>query len=132
VPRPETLATAIRIGSPVSWRKSLRGIRATKGVVEQVTDQEILDAKARVDAAGIGAEPASCASVAGARKLVAAGVIGKSETVCVVLTGHLLKDPDAVVGYHRGELAGIESTHANRPRSVKAELTAILEAIESY
>jgi threonine synthase len=132
VRRPETLATAIRIGSPVSWRKSLRGIHATKGVVEQVTDQEILDAKARVDAAGIGAEPASCASVAGVRKLVAAGVIDKSETVGGVLTGHLLKDPDAVVGYHRGELAGIKSTYANHPRSVKAELTAILEAIENY
>jgi threonine synthase len=130
VERPETLATAIRIGNPVSWRKSLRGIRETNGVVESVTDQEILDAKAQVDAAGIGAEPASCATVAGLRKLVASGVIGKDEVVCGVLTGHLLKDPDAVVGYHRGELAGIESTYANRPRSVAPDLDAILEALD--
>ncbi|HEX7240018.1 MAG TPA: threonine synthase [Longimicrobiaceae bacterium] len=113
--RPETLATAIRIGSPVSWRKSLRGIAATGGVVERVTDQEIMDAKAHVDAAGIGAEPASCASVAGIRRLTAAGTIRPDERVCAVLTGHLLKDPDAVIRYHRGELEGIVSTYANAP-----------------
>jgi threonine synthase len=119
--RPETLATAIRIGSPVSWRKSLRGILATGGVVERVTDQEIMDAKAHVDAAGIGAEPASCASVAGIRKLTAAGVIRPDERVCAVLTGHLLKDPDAVIRYHRGELEGIASTFANRPASTEVD-----------
>jgi threonine synthase len=129
VERPETLATAIRIGNPVSWKKSLRGIRQTNGAVESGTDQEILDAKARVDGAGIGAEPASCATVAGLRKLVAAGVIGKNDVVCGVLTGHLLKDPDAVVGYHRGKLAGIESTYANRPRSVEPNLDAILKEL---
>ena len=119
--RPETLATAIRIGSPVSWRKSLRGILATGGAVERVTDQEIMDAKAHVDAAGIGAEPASCASVAGIRRLTAAGVIRPDERVCAVLTGHLLKDPDAVVRYHRGELEGIRPTFANRPVSTEAD-----------
>ena len=78
---------------------------------------------------GIGAEPASCATVAGARKLVAAGVIRKGETVCGVLTGHLLKDPDVVVGYHRGELEGIRSSFANAPLDVAANLEAILDAI---
>ncbi|MET0396149.1 MAG: threonine synthase [Longimicrobiaceae bacterium] len=113
--RPETLATAIRIGSPVSWRKSLRGVLATGGVVERVSDQEIMDAKAQVDAAGIGAEPASCATVAGIRRLAAAGTIRPDERVCAILTGHLLKDPDAVVRYHRGELEGIVPTFANHP-----------------
>ncbi|MEW5929744.1 MAG: threonine synthase [Gemmatimonadota bacterium] len=122
--RPETLATAIRIGSPVSWRKSLRGILATGGAVERVTDQEIMDAKAHVDAAGIGAEPASCASVAGIRRLTAAGVIRPDERVCAILTGHLLKDPDAVVRYHRGELEGIRPTFANRPVGTEAEAAA--------
>ncbi len=119
--RPETLATAIRIGSPVSWRKSLRGILATGGVVERVTDQEIMDAKAHVDAAGIGAEPASCASVAGIRRLTAAGVIRPDARVCAVLTGHLLKDPDAVIRYHRGELEGIAPTFANLPVSTEVD-----------
>jgi len=111
----ETLATAIRIGSPVSWRKSLRGIRALNGVVEQVSDQEILEAKARVDAAGIGAEPASCATVAGVRKLCHAGVIRPDDQVCGVLTGHLLKDPDTVVRFHQGQLEGIDSGVAANP-----------------
>lgn len=129
VPRAHTLATAIKIGNPVSWKKSMRGVVATDGVVEEVTDQEILDAKAQVDGAGIGAEPASCATVAGLRKLVSAGVIGRGERVCGILTGHLLKDPDAVVGYHRGTLEGIQSTYGNAPVSVDATMEAVLGAI---
>ncbi len=127
---PATIATAIRIGSPVSWRKAVRGIAALDGVVEQVTDAEILDAKARVDASGIGAEPASCAAVAGLRKLVAAGTIARGANVAVVLTGHVLKDPDAVVGYHRGELDGITPAYPNPPRTVDATIDAVLEAMD--
>ncbi|MCP3979194.1 MAG: threonine synthase [bacterium] len=125
----DTLATAIRIGRPLSWKKSLRGVVESDGVVESVTDQEIMDAKAHVDSAGIGAEPASCATLAGAKKLVARGVISRSDTVCGVLTGHLLKDPDAVVGYHKGELNEIRSNYANAPEPIPATLDAILEAI---
>jgi threonine synthase len=121
-----TIATAIRIGNPVSWKKSLRGIEALEGIVEQVSDQEIMDAKAHVDAAGIGAEPASCATVAGLRKLVAKGTIDPASTVAGILTGHLLKDPDVVVGYHRGDLKGIESNFGNAPIRVPDDLEAIL------
>jgi len=125
----ETRATAIRIGDPISWRKSLRGVVASGGVVDEVTDQEILDAKAKLDASGIGAEPASCAAVAGARKLVAAGVIGRGERVVGILTGHLLKDPEIVVDYHRGALAGIQSNFANALRRSEANLSAVLAAM---
>ena len=125
----ETRATAIRIGDPISWQKSLRGVRASGGVVEEVSDQEILDAKARLDASGIGAEPASAASVAGARKLAAMGVIGRHERVCGILTGHLLKDPEIVVDYHRGTLAGIASNFPNALRRAAANLHAVLAAI---
>jgi len=127
----ETLATAIRIGNPVSWRKSLRGVLATGGVVDEVTDQEIMDAKAQVDASGIGAEPASCASVAGLRKLVARGVIGRSESVCAILTGHVLKDPEATLRYHQGALDGIRSTYANAPVAAAATLEAVVAAMEN-
>ncbi len=130
VKKAETVATAIRIGNPVSWKKSLRGVRDTNGTVAQVTDQEILDAKAWVDAAGIGAEPASCATVAGARQLVASGVIRRDAVVCGILTGHLLKDPDVTVGYHREELSGIDSNFANRPVKSKATLRDVLKALE--
>ncbi|MCB9530850.1 MAG: threonine synthase [Myxococcales bacterium] len=125
----ETLATAIRIGNPVSWKKSLRGVVASGGVVTDVTDQEIVDAKAIVDRAGIAAEPASCATVAGLKKLVSAGVIAPDATVCGVLTGHVLKDPGTVVDYHRGELPGILSTYANPPVVCDADLPSVLAAL---
>ena len=125
----DTIATAIKIGNPISWRKSLRGIAATDGVVTQVTDAEILDAKAIVDRAGIGAEPASCATVAGVRRLVSEGVIQRGETVTGILTGHLLKDPDVVVGYHSGTLEGFETPRANAPIRLPADLDAILAAL---
>jgi len=129
-----TLATAIRIGAPVSWKKSLRGVLATGGVVTEVDDGAILDAKARVDRAGIGAEPASCATVAGIRRLRSEGVIGAGERVAGILTGHVLKDPDAVIGYHRGTLQGtdgevIQGDLRNEPLRVAAELDAVLEAL---
>ena len=129
LPAAETRATAIRIGDPISWRKSLRGVTASHGVVDEVTDQEILDAKAQLDASGIGAEPASAASVAGARKLAAAGVIKRGERVCGILTGHLLKDPEIVVDYHRGSLAGISSNFPNALRRSEPTLKAVLAAM---
>lgn len=127
----DTLATAIRIGDPVSWRKSLRAVHGSRGTVTEVSDQEILDAKAQVDRAGIGAEPASCATVAGLRRLVAEGVILPGERICGILTGHVLKDPGIVVDYHRGALDSIESTFANRAIAVRAELADVLVAIRS-
>lgn len=126
-----TVATAIKIGDPVSAEKSLRGLRAFQGVAEAVTDQEIVDAKAQVDASGIGAEPASCATVAGLRKLVAAGVIAADADVVGVLTGHVLKDPDLVVGYHTGALPGFETPFANAPVTVAATLDAVRAALRA-
>ena len=129
VPHASTRATAIKIGNPISWKKSMRSVRASNGVVTEVTDQQIMDAKAHVDAAGIGAEPASCATVAGVKRLVAEGVIDPDHTVCGVLTGHLLKDPDAVVGYHKGELDDIQSNFPNAPVQAAGTLEAVLKAI---
>ena len=129
---PETIATAIKIGNPVSWEKSLRGLKWCNGVVESVTEQEIMDAKAMVDAAGIGAEPASCCSVAGAKKLVELGVIDPEATVVGILTGNILKDPDAVIGYHRDELFdhyGIRGVYANKPQLIDPEIGAVKKAL---
>ena len=129
---PDTIATAIKIGNPVSWEKSLRGLEQCGGVVEQVTEQEIMDAKAMVDAAGIGAEPASCCSVAGAKKLVDAGIIDPEEKVVGILTGNILKDPDAVVGYHKDELGhmGIKGTYSNKPMVIKPTIEAVRNALD--
>ena len=131
VRNPETIATAIKIGNPVSWEKSLRGIEWSDGVVEQVSEQEIMDAKAMVDKAGIGAEPASCCSVAGVKKLVEAGVIHPDASVVGILTGNILKDPDAVIGYHKDELqdSGIKGHFANRPTSISPTLEDVEKAL---
>ena len=98
--RADTVATAIRIGDPASHDRAVRAIRSTRGVVTVVSDREILEAKAVVDAAGIGCEPASAAAVAGVRRLVGERVIRKGQSVVAVLTGHLLKDPGAVMDFH--------------------------------
>jgi threonine synthase len=124
----ETVATAIRIGAPVSYERAVRTIHWTEGVVTQVSDAEIMDAKAMVDGVGIGCEPASAAAVAGARKLAAAGIIHPAQSVVAVLTGNLLKDPTNTVAYHTGEWP--DAAYANRPLSVAAELGAVRRIIE--
>ena len=126
---PETIATAIKIGNPVSWKKAMRAIKLTNGVVEEVTDQEIMDAKAIVDGSGIGCEPASAASVAGAKKLVDAGVIDRKERVVCIITGNILKDPDATINYHLSKLKGISSTFANKPTVIDADVGAVRKVI---
>jgi len=88
----QTIATAIKIGNPVSYTRARRVIEESNGVVEEVTDEEILAAKAVIDRAGIGCEPASAATLAGIRKLVAQRTIRRDERVVGVLTGNLLKD----------------------------------------
>jgi threonine synthase len=104
----ETIATAIRIGDPVSYDRAVAAIRYTGGVVEQVTDDEIMSAKREIDAMGIGCEPASAATLAGVRKLRASGVMRKEDRVVSVLTGHLLKDTDAIMKSHAGRSIEIE------------------------
>jgi threonine synthase len=113
--KPETVATAIKIGNPVSWEKAIRVIMETEGVVDHVSDSEIMEAKAVVDASGVGCEPASAASVAGVRKLASKGVIKTDEDVVCILTGNLLKDSDATIGYHTGKLKGVSGKHPNAP-----------------
>ena len=128
---PHTVASAIKIGNPVSWKKAIRSIEETDGVVEQVSDQEIMDAKAMVDRCGIGCEPASAASVAGARKLVDVGVIDPGEDVVCILTGNLLKDPGASVNYHTGVIEGVNPRFSNTPVVVNADLASVEEALDN-
>ncbi|MEO8189042.1 MAG: threonine synthase [Acidobacteriota bacterium] len=116
----ETVATAIRIGDPASHDRGVAAIRSTGGVVTDVTDAEILEAKAVVDAAGIGCEPASAASIAGTRRLVGEGVIKPGESVLAVLTGHILKDPGAILTYHQD--MDPAPVGANRPIEIEPSL----------
>jgi threonine synthase len=110
--------------------------------VRQVTDQEIIDAKAQVGAGGIGCEPASAASVAGARKLRDEGMIQPADRVVCILTGHQLKDPDATVAYHTtdqdrfdqvlGKRGVKRASFANRAVAVPNDLDEIIKAIQLY
>lgn len=122
----ETIATAIKIGNPASTPRARRTIEQTGGVVTTVTDAEIMDAKAAIDRVGIGCEPASAASLAGTRRLVAEGIIAPDATVVGIVTGHLLKDTEAVVAYHLGD-----SGHpgANRPVTIPATLAALEQVL---
>ena len=113
-PNPQTLATAINIGNPVSHSKALEALKFTNGVATSVSDQSILDAKALIDGAGIGCEPASASTLAGIRKLVDEGTILPSEKIVAILTGHLLKDPQIIIDYHQNQLESINSTYANK------------------
>ncbi|MDR2707841.1 MAG: threonine synthase [Nitrososphaerota archaeon] len=115
---PETVATAIRIGAPVSWKKAINAINESHGTAETVTDEEILDAqKLLAQVEGIFVEPASASSIAGLKKLVRSGIINKNERVVCVTTGHGLKDPDIAV--KMGE----------KPVEIDAEMSAIENAL---
>ncbi|MCC9604909.1 threonine synthase [Blastopirellula sp. JC732] len=137
-----TLASAIEINRPVNLTKCLRALHDCDGVVRQVNDQEIMDAKSQVGAGGMGCEPASAASVAGAKMLREEGVIAPSDRVVCILTGHLLKDPNATVAYHTtdqdyfnqvlGSRGVKRAAHANRAVAVKNELDDIVRAIQLY
>lgn len=134
-----TIASAIEIGRPVNLPKALRALEAMNGVVRQVDDETILEHKAMVGRWGFGCEPASAASVAGAHLLVEEGVIGKDERVVCILTGHVLKDPDATVMYHTGlDVKAVQDQAprraaqgklANHPVPVPDDLEAIIQAI---
>jgi threonine synthase len=139
--RASTIASAIEINRPVNLLKCLRALEWCRGVVRNVSDQEILDAKARVGAGGMGCEPASAASVAGAKLLAAEGVIGPDERVVCILTGHQLKDPTATVAYHAADPAQFDqvlrargvlrAAFANHAVAVPNDLDAIVAAIQA-
>ncbi len=100
----ETAASAIRIGNPASWKKAVRVLQVTSGTVEEVSEVEIALAKAEIGADGIGCEPASAVTLAGLKKLVKQGFVKPGESVILILTGHLLKDPEFTLKFHRGDL----------------------------
>jgi threonine synthase len=101
VEKPETVATAIRIGNPKSWKKALRVLKFTGGMVLDVTDEEIGEAKEAIGRDGIGCEPASATTLAGLRKLLAQKRIDPDARVVAMLTGHTLKDPDYIIKRHQ-------------------------------
>jgi len=135
----ETRATAIRIGSPASWKKAAHVLDATGGACEQVSEVEIAQAKAEIGVEGIGCEPASAVTLAGLKKLVKQEFVKPDESVVLILTGNLLKDPDYTIEFHRGELfkgsaeesasAALESLR-RAPVVLDATLDAVMRTLE--
>jgi threonine synthase len=124
-----TRASAIRIGNPASWRKAARVVMETSGYCEQVSEAEIAIAKAEIGQEGIGCEPASAVTLAGLKKLIWQGKIMRSESVVLVLTGHMLKDSDYTIDFHRGTLLSEKETQGwERELAEKRRVTRSLEA----
>ena len=116
-----TLASAIQIGNPVSWKKAVRALRRADGVVEQATEAELADAAARADRHGLFTCPHTGVALAALEKLAAAGTIAAGARVVVISTASGLKFADFKVGYHEGSLAALP---APRWRNVPLELPA--------
>jgi len=141
----ETRASAIRIGNPASWKKAVRLLQATDGFCEQVSEAEIALGKAEIGAEGVGCEPASAVTLAGLRKLVRQGSVQRKEKVVLLLTGHLLKDPEYTLDFHRGKLLTPEETAgltledkasvnqlARGPQVLDASVDAVMRALEGF
>src|SRR5271157_916374 len=135
----ETRATAIRIGNPASWQKAVNVLLATGGACEEVSEVEIAQAKAEIGAEGIGCEPASAVTLAGLKKLLSQGFVKPDETVVLVLTGNLLKDPDFTMEFHRGDLfkgtiherkAASLNSFRHPPIVLDATLDAVIKTLE--
>jgi threonine synthase len=135
---PETRATAIRIGNPASWKKAAHVLQLTGGACEEVSELEIAQAKAEIGAEGIGCEPASAVTLAGLKKLIKQGFVKPDETVVLVLTGNLLKDPDFTIEFHRGEMfasgeaASAVASLRHPPIVLDATLDAVIRTLERF
>ena len=120
----KTVASAIRIGNPVSFKKAVRELKLSNGVMEQVSDKEIMDAKAIVDSTGIPICPNSGAAMAGLKKLVDAGTIKKDDKVVCILTAHGAKFSQAIIYYHKSD-----AKYANKPKSLPATLESVEKSL---
>jgi threonine synthase len=118
VANPETLATAIRIGNPASWKTAVAAAEESNGSISIVTDQEIVEAyKLLAAREGVFCEPASAASVAGTIKLAKAGKIPDGSIIVCILTGHGLKDPDNAILF------------GTKPTFIPCQLEAVTKAL---
>ncbi len=127
----KTLASAIQIGDPVSIHRAIRALKAHDGVVEEATEQELMDASARADRFGLFTCPHTGVALAALAKLVAKQVIGKGDRVVVVSTAHGLKFAGSKVAYHQGRLDGLDSRLANPPMALPADVDQVVGALKA-
>lgn len=125
----DTAASAIRIGNPVSVKKAIATLRDFNGVVEQASEEELADAAALGDRAGLLVDPHTGVALAAFLKLKKAGVIKDSDSVVVISTAHGLKFADFKIAYHA---PGAKSAHKNLPQELKPSLNAVKDAVMRF
>jgi threonine synthase len=127
-----TAASAIRIGNPVSYERAVRALETFDGVVEQATEDELAEAAALADRAGLYACPHTGVALAATAKLARAGVIKKDDRVVVISTAHGLKFNEFKVGYHEGTLADVNARHRNPPVELPADADAVRHTLDGW
>ncbi|HUX75822.1 MAG TPA: threonine synthase [Anaerolineae bacterium] len=130
MPAQRTLASAIQIGAPVSYERAVKVLRSFDGIVEQATEDELADAAARADRAGLYCCPQTGVALAALSKLVERGDIRPTHRVVVISTAHGLKFTGFKVGYHERTLTGVIARHANPPLELPADVGAVRRAID--
>lgn len=126
----KTLASAIQIGAPVSYRRAVRALERFGGVVEQASEEELANAAARGDRAGLFNDPHTGVALACTEKLIAAGTIEKGQKVVVISTAHGLKFSEFKTGYHNRSLDGVRSEYANQPISCEPDVDAVKRILD--
>lgn len=126
-----TFASAIQIGDPVSMKRAVRALQKTNGIVEQASEEELINACARADRTGLFTCPHTGVALAALDKLIHAGTIGKKDRVVVVSTAHGLKFTDSKVAYHSGALDGITARYQNPPLKLAADLGGVVDALKA-
>jgi threonine synthase len=124
-----TLASAIQIGNPVSYRKAIRTLQAFDGVVEQASEDELANAAARADRTGLFNCPHTGVALAVLFKLVERGLIGAQERVVVISTANGLKFPEFKIKYHEASLADVTPRHTNLPLDLPADYQQVHDVI---
>ena len=132
IPAKKTLASAIQIGNPVSYKRAVRVLQEFDGVVEQATESELADEAALADRTGMFNCPHTGVALAALRKLVERKVIRGHERVVVISTAHGLKFAEQKIAYHLGRIEGITSHHANAPVETPADLKTVMDTIKRY
>jgi len=128
----KTLASAIQIGNPVSYKRAIHVLQEFDGVVEQATEAELADEAALADRTGMFNCPHTGVALAALRKLVERKIIRSHERVVVISTAHGLKFAEQKIAYHLGRLDGIESKHANAPVEIAADLKVVMDSIKRF
>ncbi|MBU6283123.1 pyridoxal-phosphate dependent enzyme, partial [bacterium] len=124
-----TLASAIQIGNPVSYRKAVRTLQEFDGIVEQASEEELADASARADRTGMFNCPHTGVALAALIKLRERGVVRSGEHVVVISTAHGLKFADQKAAYHQKKIEGIPSRYANQPIELPNDLGKVRDAL---